>query len=180
MSTYDYNKLRIHPILEPIRELFEFFLLGAGFIGQFEFQDHFLRAHPDLRGLVQRYNTKVNLKREGQSVKSETGPYWSLIGRVMAISLFNILEFSEYNNDINQEEIYQFAKHIRNGAAHNNIFTIHPPLQNPVRWQDKAIDNKCNGTAVFPDFMNPVSLMILSSDISQMIDQIGKVREAKI
>jgi len=178
-ESFDYNQLRIHPILEPIRQLFEFFILGIGFVGQFDFQKFFLQAHPELSGAVDRYNKAVNLRKEGKSVKSETGPYWILIGRVMAISLFNILEFSEYNNDINREEIFKFAKHIRNGAAHNNRFNISPPLQMPVQWKDKIIDNSLNGSPVFPEFMNPVLLIILASDISTLIDQVENKRIKK-
>ena len=179
-DSFDYNKLPIHPTLEPVRKLFEFFILGIGFVGQFDFQKVFLEAHPDLTVLVQKYNKEVNLRKEGKSVKSETGPYWILIGRVMAISLFNILEFSEYNNDINREDVYKFAKHLRNGAAHNNRFNISPPVTNPVQWRDKKIDNSLNNTVVFSDFISPASLIILASDISQLIDQSERNRSKKI
>lgn len=179
-ENFDYNNLRIHPTLEPIRMLFEFFILGTGFVGQFDFQKVFLQAHPELTGLVERYNKEVNLRKEGKSVKSETGPYWVLIGRVMVISLFNILEFSQSNNDINQAEFYKFAKHVRNGAAHNNRFNINPPVQEAVRWRDKTIDNSLNGSTVFPDFMNPTLLIILASDISRLIDEVEKNARCKI
>lgn len=165
----DYEKLNINPIFEPIKQLFEFYILGIGFIGQFDFQEVFLKNHPELKTFTERYNKNVNLKKDGSKVKSETKIYMISVGRIMAISLFNILEFSEYQNDLNQEEIFKFAKHIRNGAAHNNKFNIAPLLEKSIQWRERIIDNSLNGSPVFLDFINPISLMFLMADISDLI-----------
>jgi hypothetical protein len=166
---FDYSNLEINSIFEPVRKMFEFFVLSIGFVGQFEFQDIFLKFHPEMNGYIKTYNKEVNLRKEGNSVKSETRPYWITLGRMMAISLFNILEFSEYNSCLNQEEIYKFAKHLRNGAAHNNRFFISPPIENPIIWRDKMIENSLNKKEVFPSYISPASLVVLMSDISKLI-----------
>lgn len=145
-----------------------------GFVGQFDFQKHFLSAHPESESWIENYNHTVNLRIEGGSVKSETQPYWTYLGRLMVISLFNILEFSSYNNALNPESIYKFAKHLRNGAAHNNRFHIAPPLQRPILWRNKTINNSLNGAQVFTDFVDPGLLMLLMSDISKLIGEIEK------
>lgn len=165
----NYENINIDPILEPIKQLYEFYILGIGFVGQFEFQRIFLKENPEIKPFIDRYNTEVNLRIDGSSVKSETRSYWISLGRIMAISIFNILESSEYNNTLNQEEIFEFIKHIRNGAAHNNKFNIIPPLKKPVQWKNKIIDNSLNNTPVFPDFMNPTLLISLMADISDLI-----------
>lgn len=167
--TSDYKKLIVNPIFEPIKKLFEFYILGIGFVGQFDFQEIFLKHNPDLKEFVDRYNDEVNLRIEGQSVKSETKTYWTSLGRIMAIALFDILQFSKFNNDLNTTEIYKFAKHIRNGAAHNNMFHFDEPLDSPIQWQDKIINNDLNGTPVFPEFIAPTSLIFLMADISVLM-----------
>lgn len=176
----DYEKIKINPIFEPIKQLFEFYILGVGFIGQFDFQRVFLGNHPELKTFTERYNKNVNLKKEGSSVKSETKIYMISIGRIMAIAIFNILEFSEYYNDLSQEEIFKFAKHIRNGAAHNNKFNIAPPLEKQVQWREKIINNSLNGTPVFLDFINPILLVFLMADISDLIIQKRSARDGSL
>jgi hypothetical protein len=88
----------------------------------------------------------------------------------MAIALFNILENSEYHRKVKSTEIYKFAKHIRDGAAHGNRFYLKHPLKNPVSWRDKKIISSLNQKIVFPDFISPASLLLLMSDISKIID----------
>ncbi len=152
-----YESLKVHPIFEPIKKLLEFYILGIGFIGQPDFQRIFLETNPGLKYLVDRYNIEVNLRKDGPSVKSETKTYLISLGQIMAIALFNILEFSKYQNDLSGEETFKFAKHLRNGAAHNNKFNIAPPLGKPVQWKNKIIDNSLQGTPVFLDFISPVT-----------------------
>lgn len=170
--TTDYKNLKVDPIFEPIKKLFEFYILGISFVGQFDFQKIFLENYPEFETLINRYNIEVNLRKDGSSVKSETKTYWVSIGRIMAIALFDILQFSKYQKDLNKKEIFKFAKHIRNGAAHNNKFYFERPLQKPVQWRDKTIDNSLRGKFVFIDFINPVTLIFLMADISDLITKI--------
>lgn len=169
MEITDYENLDVHPIFEPIKKLFEFYILGIAFVGQFEFQEAILKAHPEFKSFVDRYNTEVNLKKEGVSVKSQTKTYMIGVGRVMAIALFDILQSSTFQNDLNEEDVFKFAKHLRNGTAHDNKFNIVPPIEIQVQWRDKIIDNSLQGTQVVPDFINPMMLMPLMSDISKLI-----------
>lgn len=173
----DYGKIKLNPLFEPIKKIFEFFILGVGFVGQKDFQKIFLQMHPDLAPFVHTYNQEVNLRIEGHSVKSETGLYWTNIGRLMAIAIFDILQFSKYHNSIKNTEIFKFAKHIRNGAAHDNKFDLNPPIKKSVCWRDKIINQDLNNTKVFPDFISPPTLIILMSDISELIEE--KQREKK-
>lgn len=166
----DYEKIKVDPIFAPIKKLLEFFLLGVGFVGQKEFQEIFLQSHPELASVINSYNVEVNLRIEGNSVKSDAGFYFISIGRTMAIAIFDILQFSKYHHLLENTEIYKFAKHIRNGAAHDNKFNLNPPLKQPVIWQDKTITNSLNNTKVFTDFISPVNLIFLMADISTVIE----------
>lgn len=167
----DYTKIKLNPLFDPIKKIFEFFILGVGFVGQKDFQKIFLQSHPDLAPLVRIYNQEVNLRIEGRSVKSEAGLYWVNIGRLMAIAIFGILQYSKYHNIVKNTEIFKFAKHIRNGAAHDNKFDITPPIKNSISWRDKTISQSLHNTTVFPDFMNPGLLIHLMADISEIIEK---------
>jgi len=138
----DYLDLKLDPIFAPIKKIFEFFILGIGFVGQKKFQKNFLESHPCMTPFVISYNSEVNLREEGSSVTSDAGLYWITIGRMMAISIWDIMRFSDYHNFLKKEEIYKFAKHIRNGAAHDNKFDINPPIRKPVTWRNKTIRKK--------------------------------------
>ena len=167
----EYESLKIDLIFEPVKKLFEFYILGFAFVGQFDFQKIFLQHHPELESFLDRYNQEVNLRKDGSSVKSETKPYWISLGRVMVIALFNILESSEYQNILSREEMFEFARQLRNGAAHGNKFNILHALPNPIKWRNKIIDNSLHGKSVFPDFIDPTTLVILMADISNLISK---------
>jgi len=165
----NWKELSLNPIFKPIKDFFEFYLLGVGFIGQPDFQKIFIQTHPELRNTIERYNLNVDLEKDGCIIKTKPKEYWITLGRMMSIAIFNILESSEYNNILNQEDLFKFAKHLRNGAAHNNKFNISPPVHRPIIWKDKIIDNSLNGTNVFIDFFNPILLIFLMKDISDLI-----------
>lgn len=167
----DYEKIKINPLFDPIKKIFEFFILGVGFIGQKDFQEIFLQINPSLASFINTYNKEVNLRVEGTSVKSEAGLYWINIGRLMAIAIFDILQFSKYHNSVKNTEIFRFVKHIRNGAAHDNKFNLNPSIKKPIIWRDKTITNSLNNTEIFPKFITPVTLIYLMSDISEVIEK---------
>lgn len=167
----DYSKIKLNPIFEPIKKIFEFFILAVGFVAQQDFQKVFSQTHPELVPFIITYNQEVNLRREGNSIKSDNGLYFVNIGRLMAISIFDILQASQYNKLLNNTEIFKFAKHVRNGAAHSNKFNITSPIKTPISWRDKTITNSLNDSIVFPDFINPIILISLMSDISELIEK---------
>src|SRR3989338_3857975 len=92
----DYSKIEVNELFQPIKKLFEFYILGIGFVGMPSFQSVFLGVHPSFRPLIESYNATVHLRESDGKVYSETGPYWILIGRIMAIAIFDVLQFSEY------------------------------------------------------------------------------------
>jgi len=98
----------------------------------------------------------------------------------MAIAIFDIVQFSQYHNLLKNTEIFKFAKHIRNGAAHDNKFKISPTIKKSISWRDKTISNSLNNTKVFPDFINAGTLIHLMSDISEIIEKKEKKRNGYI
>lgn len=167
----DYAKIKLNPLFDPVKKTFEFYILGTGFITQKDFQQIIAQRHPYFAPFINTYNREVNFRKEEHSIKAATGLYWTAIGRLMAISLFDILQFSKYHNSLKNTEIFKFAKHIRNGAAHNNKFNLNPPLIKSIHWKDKIINQDLNNKKVFPDFIGPPNLIMLMSDISRTIEE---------
>ena len=168
----NYTKIKVHPLFVPIKKLFEFYILGIGFIGMLDFQKAFLMTHPGMKPIIDVYNKEVNLRIEGNQTKSNSKLYLNYIGRLMAIAIFDFLQSSQYHKDLNKTEIFRFTKHVRNGAAHNNKFNFakNKPIKRPARWKNKSIDNSLKGKSVIPDFISPTELIFLMSDISNLIE----------
>lgn len=167
----DYYKLDIDPIFDPIKKLFEFFLLGIGFVCMPTFQNAFLTAHPEIEPLLNAYNEEVGMKSDGHMYTASAGIYYTSIGRIMAVSISDFLEASTYRNRFQNTEIYRFVRHIRNGSAHGNRFNFKEQdlVGKPALWRDKIIDKSLIGKPVIPGFMNPITMLYLMSDITNMI-----------
>lgn len=167
----DYNNIKVHPLFEPIKRLFDFFILSIGFVGNPDFQDSFLRVHPAIAKSINDYNQEVNLRRNGDgSYQSNNKTYLVYISRMMAIAIFDFLQFSKYQSQLGKTSIYRFAKHIRNGAAHNNTFNFSEKTitdDKPVKWRNKIIDKNLRGSTVTPDFITATELVFLMEDISK-------------
>lgn len=170
----DYTKIKVNPLFEPIKKLFEFVIFGNGFMVMPDFQRAFLRINPGAKSIIDTYNKEVNLTVEGSKIHANIQLYLVHIGRLMAIAIFDFMQFSEYNKDLNRTDIFKFAKHVRNGAAHNNKFYFDTKskkelLKRTIVWRDKVIDNSLMGKTVIPNFINPNMLLFLMSDISELI-----------
>jgi hypothetical protein len=58
----DYLKLKVNPLFDPIKKIFEFYLLGIGFVGVPEFQKVFLETNPGFDSLIKDFNKTVGLQ----------------------------------------------------------------------------------------------------------------------
>ena len=170
----DYSKIKLHPLFDPIKKIYEFYVLGCIFIIQQDFQELVLQSHPELKQLIDTYNQAINREIEGTRVKGNPKMYYVNICRLMAIPIFDILQCSKYHNLVKKTEIFQFAKHIRNGAAHENKFYLTPPITSSIIWRKFTINQGLNNTIVFPDFIGAETLIFLMQDISEMIEKDGK------
>ena len=178
----DYTKIKIHPLFEPIKRMFEFVIVGNGFMAMPDFQRAFLAVNPAAKPIIDDYNKQVNLRVKGSKIHTNIQPYLVYLGRLMAVAIFDFLQFSEYNSRLSQTDIFKFAKHIRNGAAHNNKFFFDAKskrelLKKTIQWSDKVIDISLSGKTVVPDFINAFSLLYLIQDISKIIESKSITKE---
>jgi hypothetical protein len=169
----DYNKIQVHPLFDPIKKMFDFFILSIGFVGNPNFQTAFLRIHPAIAKSINEYNKEVNLRVSSDgSYTSSNKKFMTYVSRMMAILLFDFLQASKYQNKINSMPIYKFAKHLRNGAAHGNTFNFTEETikkDQPITWRDKTIDTSLKGKPVTPDFITATELIFLMEDISKLL-----------
>lgn len=183
----DLNKIYIDEIFKPIIDNFMYFVGGiVSLNSSLDYQkilvktydgkperlaltvdyDGFVEIQCSIEEILKSFNAATNLRMDYGRVSSDIKDLLIFQGRQIAISLFNILEFSTYNKKMNQTEIFKFAKEIRNGAAHNNRFYFEKPLTKPIKWRNKTIDNNLKNQNVFLSFITPADLMVLMSDIS--------------
>ncbi len=185
------QKIYIHPIFYELQNNFRFFLAGINMMCMLDFQRVLADSHKgemsemgisvqyddlkclqyNVQDVFNSFNKEVGLELKGDKVSADIGKLMNFQARQIAISLFNILENSSFNNFINQAEIFKFAKHIRNGAAHNNKFTFDDKVKKelPVTWKNKIIDCSLQDGEVFNKFLAPADLILLISDISSII-----------
>lgn len=127
------------------------------------------------------FNKKFNVGRSGNDGKLRAvfGEIFIQHGRLISIALFNILENSKYNKEINKLEIFKFTKHLRNGSSHNNIFNFEGKKIKKVNWRDKCIGQNEKGKQVFGEFIFLPDLVILINDISEILYNIDNIIKTK-
>jgi hypothetical protein len=159
-------------IFEDLAKSFNFFLLSVMMAPQPALQNIFLQENPGSAGMVGRFNKDIDLHKDGDKYRFNAKSFLIFQGRVMAIMLFNTLENCKYNKYLNSTDLFRFAKHLRNGAAHNNRFTFDRQLEQPVIRKDKVIDNNLQGKEVFLSFITVNDLIYLMVDIIELIKSI--------
>jgi hypothetical protein len=101
------------------------------------------------------------------------------MGKAMAILTYDFLSLSSYNANINKDEEFQFLRHIRNGAAHNNRFNLKDEkgewkiTENEIiKWNGMEISTKLHGSAVFNDFISLFGVFLLAKHFSERLKKV--------
>lgn len=191
MDNLNVPRLYVHPIFKFLDKNFRFFFIGMNMMMVPVFQNDLIREFKDSRPVIEitvdfppaknlqydvqetifEFNREVGLKKDGSKITCNLNSLIIPWARQVAISMFEVLQTSKYNKLVNKTDIFKFAKHIRNGAAHNNKFNFSKPLNKPLQWRNKTIGNSLQNTEVFNAFMNGADLMFLISDLSNLINQ---------
>lgn len=78
--------------------------------------------------MLDRYNKWVNLQTKIDIITKKYTTEMNIlngviiVGKIMTISVYELLRSSKYYLSLKDLEEFKFLKHIRNGAAHNNRF----------------------------------------------------------
>jgi hypothetical protein len=88
----------------------------------------------------------------------------------LTISAFETLKASSHYTGIAADPVVQFFRHIRNAAAHNNVFTFSKDQPGkPAIWRGKQIARALEGLPCFFNFMAPGDLPLLLEEISRAL-----------
>lgn len=183
------NNINFHPILKDIENIFWLFLLS-----------HSTLSNPDVQNIIktmcdklfipllEKYNEWVDLriKIKGNKYMSSSKILEHMIctGKTISILAFDYLASSKYDAIINKDIKYQFLRHIRNGAAHHNIFNLKDIDGNwkiedgdKIEWNNKIIDKSLQGKKVFNEFITMNDVFLLIKELSEQITEIDKLNK---
>lgn len=192
-------KLEVHPALEGLEDSILFFLVSQNMMVMPLFQKLLIESHNgEMSGIttsadsgdfnsvkfkveyvLDRFNKKVQLKEAGGKVECNIKELLIQQGRLTVIALFNFLESSKYNKEINKGELFRFVKHLRNGASHNNRFNFTTSEMDKLKseevcWRGKIINHALQKKKVFGSFIYLSDLVVLIGDISEELLRVDK------
>ena len=101
------------------------------------------------------------------------------MGKAMAVLTYDFLSLSSYNAIINKDNEFQFLRHIRNGAAHNNKFNLKDEKgdwkineNEIIGWNGLEISRKLQDTKIFNDFISIFGIFLLTKHFSERLKKI--------
>lgn len=187
-------KLNIHPLLKVIENSISFFISSKIMMAMPSFQKAVVENHSgemsqietsvkfngynniifDIRYIFNEFNKQFNVSEKKGKIKAGFSNAFISHGRLMSISIFNILESSIYNKKINKTKEFRFVKHLRNGSAHGNKFNFDGKIIEDVKWRGKIIKQDEEAKQVFGKFIQLADLLVLVSDISDELDKFDR------
>lgn len=176
--------IKFHQLLLDIENIFWFYLLSNNVLADPEVQNILkMKQAPYLISMLNRYNDWVSLKTEidynNKTFKSTMSAMNSsvLIGKTMAIVMYELLKSSKYYSTIKQSEEFIFLRQIRNAAAHNNKFNF---MDKKGKWileeqevikfgESYAISRNLQNKEVFNNFIAFSGIFMLAKHFSDKL-----------
>lgn len=100
-------------------------------------------------------------------------------GKAMAILMYDFLSLSGYNTIINRDNEFQFLRHVRNGAAHNNKFNLKNEEgdwkigeSETIEWSGMKISRELQNEEVFNSFISMSQIFLLAKHFSEKLKEI--------
>ena len=188
-SHLNVGEIDFHPVLKDIENMFWFFLLSVRALSDYDVQNILRTKNSTQEGyqsfnqMLDKFNKATDLRIEkiGPVATSKLNILKEMVfmGKAMAVLTYDFLSLSSYNANINKDEEFQFLRHIRNGAAHNNRFNLKDEkgewkiLENEiVKWNGMEISRKLQGSAVFNDFISLFSVFLLAKHFSERLKKV--------
>ena len=185
------DKINFHPVLKDIENIFWFFLLSIRTLSDYDIQNILRTKNSTQEGyasfncMLDKFNKATNLKIEktGNVATSKLNIFKEMVfmGKAMAILTYDFLSLSSYNAIINKDNEFQFLRHIRNGAAHNNKFNLKDEEGNwkigedeTIKWNGKEISKELQGKEVFNGFISMPEIFLLAKHFSERLEEIDQ------
>ncbi|EKE22147.1 MAG: hypothetical protein ACD_7C00039G0009 [uncultured bacterium] len=186
---FDIDEINFHPVLKDVENMFYLFLLSIRSLSDLDVQNILRTKDSTQEGylmfvkMLDKFNHTTNLKieRNGTIAISKMNVLKEMIfmGKAMAIIAYDFLSLSKYNAIINKDIEFQFLRHVRNGAAHNNKFNLKDENGNwkieegkSIEWGGMKIDKRLQGTNVFNDFISIFAVFLLAKHFSDKLIEI--------
>ncbi|MEX2029085.1 MAG: hypothetical protein WD963_01235 [Candidatus Paceibacterota bacterium] len=183
------NEINFHPVLKDIENIFWLFLLSVRTLSDYDIQNILRNKNSAQEGyasfniMLDKFNKATNLQIEKKEnvATSKLNMLKEMIfmGKAMAILIYDFLSLSSYNAIINKDGEFQFLRHIRNGAAHNNRFNLKDEKgdwkieeNEVVKWNDMEISRKLQGSIVFNNFISIFGVFLLAKHFSERLAKI--------
>ena len=178
-----------HPILKDIENIFWFFLLSIRTLSDSDIQNILKTKNSAQEGyasfnqMLEKFNktTNLNMEKTGNISTSKLNILNEMVfvGKAMAILTYDFLSLSSYNAIINKDAEFQFLRHIRNGAAHNNKFNLKDEKgdwkiseNEIITWNKMGISRKLHGEEVFNNFISMTGIFLLAKYFSERLIKI--------
>ena len=160
--TFNVSEVNFHPILKDVENMYWFFLLSVRTLSDYDVQNILRTKNSTQEGylsfnhMLDKFNktTDLHIEKTGNIAISKLNILKEMVfmGKAMAILTYDFLSLSSYNTNINKDEEFQFLRHIRNGAAHNNRFNLKDEKgewkieeSEIVKWNGMEISRKLQG-----------------------------------
>ena len=180
------NEINFHPVLKDIENIFWFFILSNAVLANPKIQEEIKnQQEPNIISMLEKFNnwtslqTRIDYSINRYQTTMQPLNQFILLGKTMAINLYELLKASDYYSNLQVMEEFRFLQYIRNGAAHNNKFNFKNrngewTLKNNeiIRWGDYTIDRNLQNKPVFNDFIGFQMIFILAKNFSERLTKI--------
>ncbi|MDO8452830.1 MAG: hypothetical protein Q7S79_03710 [bacterium] len=189
----DVKETKFHSTLEDVENMFWFFLLSVRALSDNDIQNILRTKNSTQEGyasfndMLDKFNkaTNLSIEKTGNVVTAKLNILKEMVftGKAMAILTYDFLSISSYNAIINKDNEFQFLRHIRNGAAHNNKFNLKDEKgewklseTEIIEWNGKTISRELQGQEVFNSFISIFDIFLLARDFSERLNNIDRAK----
>ncbi len=190
----DVDSIDFHPVLKDIENIFWFFLLSVRTLSDYDVQnilntkDNVQEGYLCFVKMLNKFNTstKLHIETKNNSATSKLNILNEMIfmGKAMALLTYDFLSLSSYNTIINKDTEFQFLRHIRNGAAHNNKFNLKDENgdwkineNEIIKWNGMEISRKLQGENIFNSFISIGGVFLLVKSFSERLFNIDNEKK---
>jgi hypothetical protein len=184
------KEINFHPILNDIENIFWFFILSNAALANPKIQEEIRNQNEsNIISMLDKFNIWANLQTKIDYFTSQyqttihAPNQFILLGKTMVINLYEFLKASDYYSHLQPMDEFNFLRHIRNGAAHNNKFYFKNRKKEwtigeneIVKWNVSEIRRSLQDKPVFNDFINFVSIFMLAKFFSDKMKEIDKTK----
>lgn len=188
------SEINFHPVLKDIENMYWLFLLSIRTLSDYDVQNILRTKNSIQEGylsfnhMLDKFNkvTDLHIEKTGNVTTSKMNILKEMIfmGKAMVILTYDFLSLSGYNANINKDEEFQFLRHIRNGAAHNNKFNFKNEdgswkigENETIKWNNMEISRKLQGDIIFDDFISLFNVFLLAKYFSDRLVKIDKEKK---